>query len=256
MIVYIMDSDSNDDGTFEEWSDPEDDQLVQIDRRIREKEAIDAEVAKKCHEDAERHEKELVERHAEVAKMCHEEMERKAREKVETHNEVARMCQNLYYQNATDEKIKRASALFVVGQPIPNVARESSAEGGQTPDIGVHTSLDVGQHAELTGSNFMAERGIADSASPRGQDNVKRAKQRRSKRGSKRERSKNRRKVRFSNIVQAICPTESLETNDTSSDDGNVASAEDDGGPNRARVNNSLENDISESRNRVPGAMG
>lgn len=96
-----------------------------------------------------------MERHAEVARTCHEEMEPEVREKVETDNEVARMHQNLYYQNATDEKIKRASALFVVGQLVPNIARESSAEGGQTPDIGVHTSLDVGQHAQLTGSNFM-----------------------------------------------------------------------------------------------------
>lgn len=85
---------------------------------------------------------------------------------------------------------------------------------------------------------------------------MKRTKQRRSKRRSKRARSKNRRKVRFSNMVQTICPTESSKTNDTSSYDGNVASAEDNGGPIRTRVNNSLENDISKHGTECQGLWG
>lgn len=41
------------------------------------------------------------------------------------------------------------------------------------------------------------------------------------------------------NIVQTICPIESSKTDDTSSDDGNIASGEDNGGGARASMKNS-----------------
>ena len=50
-------------------------------------------------------------------------------------------------------------------------------------------------------------------------------------RKSRKAKSKHRRRVKFSNVVQTICPTDNSETDDSSSDDGNDASGEDNGEP-------------------------
>lgn len=80
MVVYVIDSDSNDDGALGEWSDPEHDWLVEIDRRLRDQEARDEDVAKKYKEDEESKAKEQEERDAEVARRCAEELEQAALE--------------------------------------------------------------------------------------------------------------------------------------------------------------------------------
>lgn len=98
-VVYVIDSDSNNDGAFEEWSDPDHDLLVEIDRRLREQEVRDEGVAKKYQEDEEKKANEQEEKDAELARRCAKEAQRKALEQVDKDNQVARMCQALYEQN-------------------------------------------------------------------------------------------------------------------------------------------------------------
>ncbi|KAM3368996.1 hypothetical protein ACQJBY_017101 [Aegilops geniculata] len=132
MVVYVIDSDSNDDGALGEWSDPEHDWLVEIDRRLRDQEARDEDVAKNYKEDEERKAKEQEERDAEVARRCAEELEQAALAQVEKDNQVARICQAIYEQNATEEQIENACARAVVGEAVDNVAH-NAREGARTP---------------------------------------------------------------------------------------------------------------------------
>ncbi|XP_037441984.1 uncharacterized protein LOC119310290 [Triticum dicoccoides] len=135
-VVYVIDSDSNNDGAFEEWSDPDHDLLVEIDRRLREQEVRDEGVAKKYQEDEEKKANEQEEKDAELARRCAKEAQRKALEQVDKDNQVARMCQALYEQNATDEQIEKACAHAAVGDAVHNVAHKAS-QGSGTPGVGI-----------------------------------------------------------------------------------------------------------------------
>ncbi|XP_044402038.1 uncharacterized protein [Triticum aestivum] len=97
-IAYVIDSDSSEDLVHEIWSDPEHEELVEIDRRLREEE--------QQKESIEQQQKD-----AELAKLCQLEEERVTVEQVHRDNGLAHMYQALYNHNATDEQVREATAL-------------------------------------------------------------------------------------------------------------------------------------------------
>ncbi|XP_048531219.1 vicilin-like seed storage protein At2g18540 isoform X1 [Triticum urartu] len=133
VVVCVVDTDSSKDAEFEERSDHENDWLVEIDRRLKEQEDKDAELAKKRQEEAERESKEQQAKDEELASKCQQEIEQKAMEQLANDDQVACMYQKMYDQNATDEQIKVATTHHGQG---------TGAGGHRASDVGVQTRLD------------------------------------------------------------------------------------------------------------------
>ncbi|KAM3195421.1 hypothetical protein ACQJBY_071504 [Aegilops geniculata] len=133
VVVCVVDTDGSKDAEFKEWSDHEHDWLVEIDRRLKEQEDKDAELAKKRQEEAERESKEQQVKDEELASKCQQEIEQKAMEQLANDDQVACMYQKMYDPNATDEQIRVATTHHGQG---------TGAGGHRASDVGVHMRLD------------------------------------------------------------------------------------------------------------------
>ena len=98
-VLYAVQIESDDGSDFEMWSDHDQKNHVDTDRRLREQERLDGEVAKKIHEKEEREAKDRQEKDEEVARKCEEEMEQNARDQQANDIHVAEMYQKLYDRN-------------------------------------------------------------------------------------------------------------------------------------------------------------
>ncbi|KAI4989953.1 hypothetical protein ZWY2020_038316 [Hordeum vulgare] len=96
VLVYAIDSDSHDDPAFEEFSVNEHDRLVEIDRRLREQEARDEELAQKIEEESKRETDYKLEKYEELARKCQQELEDKAKDQVMRDSRLVDMYQKLY----------------------------------------------------------------------------------------------------------------------------------------------------------------
>ncbi|XP_048544277.1 uncharacterized protein LOC125523269 isoform X2 [Triticum urartu] len=184
--------------------------MVDIDRRLREQEDKDAEVARKCQEDAEKEAKEQHAKDGELVRKCQEEMEQNARDQVATDNHVA----------PTDEQIKKVCARGVGDDA-------GRTRTGERRSSVVQKSLD---------DFFYCRSGMSLEGVSTGRRSV-RQKRRKTKKSS-RAGHKQRKRVKFSNIVQTICLTESSGSDDNIFYDGNEASGEDNGDRTSHRIAN------------------
>ncbi|KAI5000619.1 hypothetical protein ZWY2020_005208 [Hordeum vulgare] len=126
VLVYAIDSDSHDDTAFEEFSVNEHDRLVEIDRRLREQEARDAELAQKIEEESKREADYQLEKDEELARKCQQELEDKAKEQVMRDSCLADMYQKQYDGRVTKEQVAKAC---------------ETAGAGVAAEVGVQTSL-------------------------------------------------------------------------------------------------------------------
>lgn len=117
---------------------------------------------------------------------------------VSTDNHVACMYQKLYDQNATDEQIKKVCA-----RGVGDDAGRTRTGERRSSDVVVQKSLD---------DFFYCRSGMSLEGVSTGQRSV-RQKRRKTKKSS-RAGHKQRKRVRFSNIVQTICPIESSGSDD------------------------------------------
>ncbi|XP_048544278.1 uncharacterized protein LOC125523269 isoform X3 [Triticum urartu] len=186
--------------------------MVDIDRRLREQEDKDAEVARKCQEDAEKEAKEQHAKDGELVRKCQEEMEQNARDQVATDNHVA----------PTDEQIKKVCA-----RGVGDDAGRTRTGERRSSDVVVQKSLD---------DFFYCRSGMSLEGVSTGRRSV-RQKRRKTKKSS-RAGHKQRKRVKFSNIVQTICLTESSGSDDNIFYDGNEASGEDNGDRTSHRIAN------------------
>lgn len=220
-VIDISDDESNDEVDMEEWSDdPEHAKLAETDRKLREQEQQDAD----------------------VAKMYQEMYDKNDGPREEEDCEVAMMYQKLYDQNATtasEAEIANATANRNLAQEVELAGRETSPVEGGRRDVQVDENANESCHrwqANIGGRAY-----IGDSSRAGNMSSMKRwwrRKGKKSKRGSKRKP-----RVRFSNVVETIFPSESSESEDGSSDHSNTSS-EDDAGSNEEGLDTLVANDV------------
>ncbi|XP_044440577.1 uncharacterized protein [Triticum aestivum] len=159
-IVYVIDSDSSEDLVNEIWTDPEHEELVETDRRLREQEEKYKEFAKKCHEEQEKDAIEQQRKDADLAKLCQQEEEWKTNDQVERDNGIAHMYQALYNQN--DEQVREATTVSGGEAQVHAAGHGGATLIGQT--TGVQTRLDEFYPFDLCLVTPSAMRGNRDSA--------------------------------------------------------------------------------------------
>ena len=98
-VSYQVDIDSHHESDFEMWSGHDHITKVDTDKRLREQEKHDAELARKILEDEGRKGKERHEKDEEVAKKIQEEIDQDARDQVATDTHVAEIYEKLYDHN-------------------------------------------------------------------------------------------------------------------------------------------------------------
>ena len=98
-VLYAVQIESDDGSDFEMWSGHDHITKVDTDKRLREQEKHDAELARKILEDEGRKGKERHEKDEEVAKKIQEEIDQDARDQVATDTHVAEIYEKLYDRN-------------------------------------------------------------------------------------------------------------------------------------------------------------